>query len=75
MNVLVVEDDDAVARFLAQALDEAGYGTQLCDDGTRALQTASEQVFDLILLDVMLPGLNGLEVCRRLRTREVRTPI
>lgn len=75
MNVLIVEDDDAVARFLAQALDEAGYGTQLCDDGTRALHLASEQAFDLILLDVMLPGLNGLEVCRRLRTREVRTPI
>ena len=75
MNVLVVEDDDAVSRFLVQALGEAGYGTQLCDDGARALQTASEQVFDLILLDVMLPGLNGLEVCRRLRARELRTPI
>ncbi len=75
MNVLVVEDDDAVSRFLVQALGEAGYGTQLCDDGARALQTASEQAFDLILLDVMLPGLNGLEVCRRLRAREIRAPI
>ena len=75
MNVLVVEDDDAVSRFLVQALGEEGYGTQLCDDGARALQTASEQAFDLILLDVMLPGLSGLEVCSRLRAREVRTPI
>lgn len=75
MNVLIVEDDPSVARFLKQAASEAGYAAQVEGDGLRALRTAQALHFDLILLDVMLPGLNGFEVCRRLRASGVTSLI
>jgi DNA-binding response OmpR family regulator len=75
MNVLVVEDDESVARFLMQAITEAGYGAQVAHDGLTALDRAQTRPFDLILLDIMLPGLDGYAVCRRLRAVGMRTPI
>ena len=75
MNVLVVEDDESVARFLGQALSEVGYVVERVPDGLTGLDRARSLDYDLILLDVMLPGLNGLEVCRRLRSANVATPI
>ena len=75
MNVLIVEDDASVARFLKQAMTEAGYSPQVVDDGLDALNTAKAIRFDLILLDVMIPRMNGFEVCRRLRALKVMTPI
>ncbi len=75
MNVLIVEDDESVARFLRQALSEAGYVVELVMDGLTALDRAKSLGYDLILLDRMLPGMNGLEVCRRLRSANVSTPI
>jgi DNA-binding response OmpR family regulator len=75
MNVLIVEDHASVARFLRQAMTESGYVTQVVRDGVLALDTAAHTRFDLILLDLMLPGMNGFEVCRRLRERHVTTPI
>jgi DNA-binding response OmpR family regulator len=75
LNLLIVEDDESVARFLRQATAEAGYVSQVVSDGQTALETASEFAYDLILLDVMLPGLNGFSICQALRTRGVMTPI
>lgn len=75
MRVLVVEDDPAIARVLRDAMREAGYAPQCQDNGERALALASREAFDLLLLDVMLPGLDGLEVCRRLRAQSIETPI
>jgi DNA-binding response OmpR family regulator len=75
MNVLIVEDDDSVARFLKQAMTEAGYGPQVVGDGLDALALARTTEFDLILLDVMIPRMDGFEVCRRLRSAKVMTPI
>ncbi|MBM3459013.1 MAG: response regulator transcription factor [Armatimonadetes bacterium] len=75
MNVLVAEDDESVARFLRQALREAGYVTQCASNGVEALELALAFQFDLILLDVMMPGRSGLEVCADLRARGVPTPI
>ncbi|HZP84371.1 MAG TPA: response regulator transcription factor [Chthonomonadaceae bacterium] len=75
MRVLIVEDDASVARFLTQATDEAGYATQAIGDGLTALAKAMTDAFDLILLDVMLPGLDGFTICRRLRAAKVTTPI
>ena len=75
MNVLIVEDDESVARFLDQAVTEAGYAAQGVADGLSALETAMSQEFDLILLDVMLPRMDGFEVCRRLRGASISTPI
>ncbi len=75
MNVLIVEDDASVARFLSQALAEAGYAPHTAGDGQTAYDLARDGHFDLILLDVMLPGMDGLEVCRQLRQERVTTPI
>ena len=75
VNALIVEDDDSVARFLKQALTEAGYVTRVAEDGITAYELARVQNYDLILLDVMLPGMDGFEVCRRLRAEHIATPI
>ncbi len=75
MDVLIVEDDESVARFLNQAATEAGYTTQLVGDGMSAKESAMSQEFDLILLDVMLPKMDGFTVCKQLRAASVATPI
>jgi len=75
MNVLIVEDDPSVLRFLTQTTREAGYAPQECSDGLEALQRAKAHDFDLILLDWMLPGADGVEVCRRLRQAGSSTPV
>ena len=73
MNVLIVEDEPGVARFLHQACEEAGYAAHVETDGVRALAVAKSQPFDLILLDVMLPSMDGFEVCRQLRAAGVHS--
>jgi len=75
MVVLIVEDDGSVARFLDQAIRESGFESRVASDGLSALKACAESVFDLILLDVMLPLMGGLEVCRRLRQSGLQTPI
>jgi DNA-binding response OmpR family regulator len=75
LKVLIVEDDTSVARFIKQALSEAGYVAEVAEDGTAGLALGRTGQFELILLDVMLEGLDGFEVCRRLRDAGVRTPI
>ena len=75
MNVLIVEDEAGVSRFLRRACEEAGYAPQVEANGERALALARNQNFDLILLDVMLPGMNGIEVCRNLREARVKSQI
>ena len=66
-NILVVEDDEDLRTLIEGRLKEAGYNVRVAVTGTEALERVSEQVPDLVLLDVMLPELDGLEVCRRLR--------
>lgn len=75
MTILIVEDDAGVIRYLRQALTEAGYDTEVVQDGQLAYQRASTGLFDLILLDIMLPNLGGLAICRRLRSTGFTTPI
>ena len=75
MKVLIVEDEAGVSRFLHQACREAGYTPLVEGDGARALSLAQNQTFDLILLDVMLPGMNGFAVCRALRAAKVKSLI
>ncbi len=75
MNILIVEDDDSVARFLKQAVSEAGYAPLVVGNGLLGLQHATNERFDLILLDVMLPGMDGHTLCKSLREKGVDTPI
>lgn len=75
MEILVIEDDARVARLVERALGEAGHQVSVVYDGIAGLGQAEEESCDLIVLDILLPHLDGLEVCRRLRQRQVRTPI
>lgn len=65
--MLIVDDDPTVADVLSRYLERAGYDVDLAVDGHAALASAAETRPDLVILDLMLPGINGLEVCRRLR--------
>jgi len=75
MRILVVEDEPQIADFLARGLTENGYSVDTAHDGEEALQWPAVAEFDVIILDVMLPALGGIEVCRRLRERGLRTPV
>lgn len=74
-RVLVVEDEQAILMGLRENLEFAGYEVWTATDGPAALRTAVERKPDLILLDLMLPGMSGYEVCRRLRERGVQIPV
>ena len=73
-KILIVEDEANIARFLELELKHEGYEVEKAPDGRLGLQKALDGNFDLILLDIMLPGLSGIEVCRRVRM-ESRVPI
>jgi DNA-binding response OmpR family regulator len=66
-RILVVDDDPTVAEVVAGYLDRAGYAVDRADDGPTALTSAAARRPDLVVLDLMLPGMDGLEVCRRIR--------
>lgn len=69
-RILVVEDEKVIADLVCEALKRAGFSPQWAPDGDSALDLLETLPFDLVLLDVMLPGLDGFEVCRRLRNEE-----
>jgi two-component system OmpR family response regulator/two-component system copper resistance phosphate regulon response regulator CusR len=75
MNVLVVEDDPLVGKSLHKGFVEAGHECVLVRDGSRGLESASSQRFDAIILDLLLPGMPGLELLERLRASGLRTPV
>ena len=75
MKMLIVEDDEKVARFIARVLGEKGFVTDRCVNGTDAVRQATAVGYDVILLDWMLPDLDGLAVCRELRRSGTVTPI
>lgn len=75
MKILVVEDDRRMAQLLRKALSEEDHAVDIANDGTSALDLAGRENHDLILLDVMLPGLNGIEIARRLRQTPRQTLI
>lgn len=69
MDILIVEDEAEIARLIQQALETEGFSCRACRDGLNALRVFQEQQPDLIILDLMLPGLDGLEVCARIRQK------
>lgn len=75
MRTLVVEDDDRIADFLVRALKSEGHSCVRTGDGREGLELGKNADFDLILLDLMLPSLSGLDICQELRMRSIVTPI
>lgn len=75
MKVLVVEDEGPAAKFIRRGLRDEGYAVEVARDGTEAEERLLLADFDLILLDVVLPGPSGLDLCRRWRARGMTTPI
>ena len=75
MKVLVVEDDRTVGRFLQRGLEEHRYVVDLIADGPEALVRGGQDTYDVIVLDLRLPGMSGMEVLRTLRDRGVETPV
>jgi len=75
VNILVVEDDAEMARLLVQGLEEESYEVDLACDGVTALALSKSGAFDVIVLDVMLPGMDGTEVAKQLRCRKEDVPV
>lgn len=75
MEILIVEDDSRMAALLKRGLEAEGHVGTSCADGLEALDFVVSRDFDVVLLDLMLPGIDGLELVRRLRERGKRTPV
>lgn len=74
-KILVIEDDHNINQLLLLHLQDAGYEVTVCDHGKRGYEKACSEDFNLIVLDVMLPEMDGITICQRLRSAEVFTPI
>ena len=74
-RILIVEDEKNIARGMSYNLERRGYEVELAERGDHGLELAMSKDFDLIILDVMLPELNGFDVCQRLREADIHTPI
>jgi DNA-binding response OmpR family regulator len=75
MRILIVEDEHRIAHAVKEGLEQESYAIDIAYDGDEGYNYAREDEYDLVLLDVMLPGMDGYEVCRRLRADGVHTPI
>lgn len=75
MRVLVVEDEKKVASFVARSLREDAYAVDIAENGPKALELAADNPYDAIVLDIRLPGLTGIDVCREVRKQGLQTPI
>ena len=69
-KILLAEDDDSLRRFLAKALERAGYEVVACPDGEAALAALEQGPYDLLLTDIVMPGVDGIEVARQAAARE-----
>jgi DNA-binding response OmpR family regulator len=74
-KLLIVDDETDIATSIQYVLTQEGFSTLLAHDGLKAIELAEKEKPDLIILDLMMPGLDGLEVCRRVRSTDRRTPI
>jgi len=75
MRILVVDDDERIARMLLRGLTLEGYRADVAGDGDQALRMVTQTAYDLIILDVVMPGVDGIEVCRRIRAAGEMWPI
>ncbi len=74
-RILIIEDDKELAELVSLHLNDLNFATVHCDNGARGLETALEEKFDLVVLDLMLPELDGFEICRKLRAENPYVPI
>lgn len=74
-KIFIVDDEQSIVTLLTYNMEKAGYETEVAYDGNEAITMAMTNQYDLIILDVMLPGVDGLEVCKTLRQNKVETPI
>ena len=75
VNILIVEDEPKVVAFLKKGLLEQGYDVEVAYDGRTGEKLATKSGFDLIILDVIIPYVNGVELCQRLRSKNIQTPV
>src|SRR5207244_7997258 len=75
MRILVIEDETKVGCFIKRALEEESYAADLCEDGAKGLQMALNTNYDLLIVDLMLPSLPGLEILKGVRQARIQTPI
>jgi len=75
MKILIVEDEAALASMLNKGLKEVGYEVTVAPDGLIGHEMAIKNQFDVMVLDIMLPGLNGIQLCKQLRRQQIDTPI
>lgn len=75
MRILVVEDEKGVANFIKKGLEEEQYTIDLAVDGEEGVSLAFANEYDLMILDIMLPGLSGLEICKQIRKKNIQTPV
>ncbi len=75
MRILIIEDEPGIAQFIRQGLEEESYEVGVEENGISGLERALSEPFDLLLLDWMLPGLSGIEVCHRFREKNKTTPV
>lgn len=75
MHILVVEDEQRLAYLLRRVLLEERYTVDLANDGHRGLDLALSDTYDVVILDLMLPGIDGLEICRQMRAEQIMTPV
>ena len=68
-RILIVDDEASITEFVSYALKKEGYETDVVDNGESALAMAKKHNYDLFILDIMLPGIDGYELCRRLRPK------
>ena len=75
MKVLLVEDESKVANFISTGLQEEGYTVDMAPDGKKGLELINESTYDIVLLDLMIPEIDGLEVLKRMREGGINTPV
>jgi DNA-binding response OmpR family regulator len=74
-HILIVEDDESILFGLQDILESKGYQISTASNGIEGFKLASSEPIDLLLLDIMLPGMNGLEICKRIRKEKLKLPI
>ena len=75
MKILVIEDEQGIADFIQQGLEEEGYAVDTANNGRKGLDWALNKAYDLLMVDWMLPGITGMEICKRVRATKNSTPL